>query len=365
MLFCPFYGVTPYGSGPSSVERSRAIHTLDSASSRARSLTATAVYDTYWRFAAERLAVYYRRLAGGAGPWTADSILRTYRFTNTYRATDRVSQYLIREVQYHPERSQEPHEVLFRTLLFKIFNKVETWESLEAIHGPLSWASADLEAVDRTLSDLVRRGRAVYSAAYIMPAPLLGAQRKHTNHLRLLARVMDERLPDRLRQAPSLQVVYERLLAYPGLGRFLAFQYAIDLNYSSLLAFSEEDFVVAGPGALDGIAKCFTSTGGLSPEEIIYWVTDRQGDELAARGLSFPGLHGRPLQPIDVQNLFCEISKYARVAHPEVTGVTGRRRIKQGYLPAARKLPSPFFPPRWGLHPAEQMVLHPAQGSLF
>jgi hypothetical protein len=323
------------------------------------------VYDTYWRFAVERLAVYYRRLVGGGSPWTDDPILRAYRFTNTYRAADRVSQYLIREVQYHPERSQEPHEVFFRTLLFKIFNKIETWEGLEKARGPLSWASADLEAIDRTLSDLLQRRQAIYSAAYIMPAPPFGAERKHTNHLRLLAQMMNDRLPERVRQASSLQAVYEHLLAYPGMGRFLAFQYAIDLNYSSLLDFPEEGFVVAGPGALDGIAKCFTSMAGRSAEDIIYCVTERQDDELAARGLPFPGLHGRRLQPIDAQNVFCEVSKYARVAHPEVAGVANRHRIKQGYLATTKDLPPPFFPPRWGLHFAEHVVSIPVQGSLF
>jgi alpha-glutamyl/putrescinyl thymine pyrophosphorylase clade 1 len=71
--------------------------------------------------------------------------------------------------------------------------------------------------------------------------------------------MMADRLPERLRQAPDLQTIYESLLAYPGLGRLLAFQFAIDLNYSSPLDFSEADFVVAGPGALDGISKCFKS----------------------------------------------------------------------------------------------------------
>src|SRR5665213_109406 len=41
-------------------------------------------------------------------------------------------------------------------------------------------------------------------------------------------------------------------------------------------------------------------------------------------GLKFRSLFGRPLQLIDCQNLFCEVDKYARYAHPEVIGVTGR-----------------------------------------
>ena len=109
------------------------------------------MFDSYWRFAAERLAVYHRRLEGAPGPWTTDPVLQTYRFTNTYRAADRVSQYLISEVQYHPDRSQEPREVFFRTLLFKVFNKIDTWESLESAHGPLVWSSVNLDALDQTL----------------------------------------------------------------------------------------------------------------------------------------------------------------------------------------------------------------------
>lgn len=325
------------------------IYTICSRACHGSALATTGVFDTFWRFAAERLAIYYRRLADDRGPWTNDAILRAYRFTNSYRAADRVSQYLIREVQYHPERSQEPREVFYRTLLFKFFNKIETWESLEAAHGPITWRHARLEAMDATLSGLTARGRAIYSAAYIMPAPPFGCARKHSNHLRLLARMMDDDLPADVSRSPDLRTVYERILAYPGLGKFLAFQYAIDLNYSTLLDFSEADFVVAGPGALDGIAKCFESTRGHTPEQVIHWVTERQSDEFQRRGLDFPGLFGRPLQPIDVQNLFCEVSKYARVAHPEVTGVAGRERIKQGYRGSAGPMERPTFPPRWGL----------------
>lgn len=63
-------------------------------------LRTTHVFDTYWRFAAERQEVFFRRLSGSAPPWTEDPVLRAFRFTNVYRAADRVSQYLIRRVIY-------------------------------------------------------------------------------------------------------------------------------------------------------------------------------------------------------------------------------------------------------------------------
>lgn len=313
-------------------------------------VTPTAVFDSYWRFAAKRHAIYERRLADPDGPWTDDPILQTYRFTNAYRAADRVSQYLMREVQYREDRSQAPDEVFFRTMLFKIFNKIETWELLEDRLGPLSWQSADMDAIASVLDNTITRGVRIYSAAYIMPAPRFGHTRKHANHLALLKSMMADGLAGRICASPHLRNVFDLLKGYSGLGPFLAFQYAIDLNYSSMLSFDEHDFVVAGPGALDGISKCFEDTEGRSAEAVIYWMVEAQEAEFARRGVDFPGLFGRRLQPIDCQNLFCEISKYARVAHPEIAGVTGRTRIKQSYRRAAFGDAPPFFPLRWGLN---------------
>ena len=310
----------------------------------------TEVLNSYWKFAAERLAIYYRRLGDSDGPWTDDPILGSYRFTNTFRAADRVSQYLMREVQYRQDRSQAPAEVFFRTILFKIFNKIETWEHIERKVGPISWQSSDLGLICSALDHELKLGRRIYSAAYIMPSPNFGHDRKHANHLALLKNMMDDNLPGQIVRASSMEEVYKLVLKYPGLGPFLAFQYTIDLNYSTLLDFSESEFVVAGPGALDGISKCFHDANKLNPADVIFEVTAQQDTEFERLNLKFDGLFGRKLQPIDCQNLFCEISKYARVAHPDVTGVSGRTRIKQHYKAGrATSFVSPFFPEKWRL----------------
>jgi hypothetical protein len=326
----------------------------------------TVVFDSYWRFAAERLHMYLRRLSNPHGLWTEDAILRSHRFTNTYRVADRVSQYLVREVQYRSDRSQAPAELFFRTLLFKLFNRIETWELLERELGLISWQAADLNAVLRVLDTAMRRGATVYSGAYIMPSPRLGGARKHANHLKLLSAMMDEGMPARVERASSLSEVYALLRPWPSLGSFLAFQYAIDLNYSTMLDFDEASFVVAGPGAQDGIAKCFSSTDGRSAETVIQMMVDEQDGHFARLGLTFPGLFGRKLQPIDCQNLFCEISKYSRVAHPDVSGSSGRKRIKQGYS-GEGALPQPVFPVRWNIRVPDfsSVVYAPRQGALL
>jgi hypothetical protein len=312
-------------------------------------MTPSKLYDSYWRFAAERHAMYERRLIDPYGPWTDDPILERYRFTNAFRAADRVSQYLIRDVQYRSDRPQEAAEVLFRTILFKLFNKIETWDLLERSLGPLTWQTFDLNHAADLLKSAIKQNQRIYSAAYLMPSPPFGHEQKSSNHLALLNLMMTDRLHESMSKATSLEQVYRSLLAYPGIGPFLAYQYAIDLNYSSLLDFDEADLVVAGPGALDGISKCFYGLDQMRAEEIIFSMVENQDHEFCRLDLVPPRLFGRALQPIDCQNLFCEISKYARVAFPEIEGTAGRVRIKQRYLPRDRAVIQPLFPPKWDL----------------
>lgn len=93
-------------------------------------LKPTPVYETYWKFAVKRQEIFFNRMEDKVFPWTDDEILKTYKFTNAYRASDRVSQYLIKNVIYS-EGNYTPEDKCFRILLFKLFNKIETWEFLE------------------------------------------------------------------------------------------------------------------------------------------------------------------------------------------------------------------------------------------
>lgn len=314
-----------------------------------RTLVASDVLRSYWHVATERQRIYHRRLAGDKGPWSEDTILSTHRFTNAYRAADRVSQELIR-LQY--EGSQEAEDLLLRTLLFRFFNKPDTWSLIEGALGNVSMDEFDIPVVDKVLEQAMSRGERVYSPAYIIPPPPFGARRKHLNHLRLIEHMLASGAADEIAGARSLQEIYEILLSYPSLGPFLAFQLTIDVNYSSLVDFDENEFVVAGPGARSGVAKCFVDTDGLSAEDVIRWMVDHQEDELGRYGFDFQDLFGRSLALIDCQNLFCETDKYARVAHPDASGVGARTRIKQKYTPTRSQLATPFFPPKWGINAA-------------
>jgi hypothetical protein len=314
---------------------------------KSRRLHTTPVFDTYWRFAATRHQIYLDRLEGMPGPWTDDPIISAHRFTNCYRAADRVSQHLINQVIYRG--GQDPDEVVFRVLLFKFFNRISTWDLLKSELGELTWQGFDLARVDQILTRASLNGERLYSAAYVIPPPRMGAQRKHTNHLLLLQRMMLDHLPARLQTSRSMEHAFTTLRRYPGMGDFLAFQFLIDINYSNVLSFDEMEFVVAGPGARDGLQKCFGSGAHGVEAELIRYMSETQDEHFDRLGFTFPGLRGRRLQLIDCQNLFCEVDKFARVAHPEITGHSGRTRIKQRFTPVHQSITS-WFPPKWGIN---------------
>lgn len=325
---------------------------LEAPPPRISPLKPSPVYDTYWRFAAERQEVFFNRFERKPPPWTDDPILLDYKFTNAYRASDRVSQFLIRRVIYREDLPSDPGEVFFRTLLFKTFNRIGTWELLEHSLGEISYAGYSFSRYDQVLTRAMNHGGKIYSAAYIMPdAGSLGHDRKHRNHLSLLEHMMDTQLAARLVSASSMQRAFDMIRAYPSIGDFLAYQYITDINYSEITNFTEMEFVIPGPGAIDGIRKCFRDTAGLNDSEVIRFMADRQEIEFERLGLKFRDLWGRRLQLIDCQNLFCEVGKYARVSHPDSPGSSGRTRIKQRF----RANPEPidyWYPPKWGINHA-------------
>lgn len=314
-------------------------------------LKPTAVYDTYWKFATKRQEVFFNRLYERESPWTDDEIIQKYKFTNAYRASDRVSQFLIRNVIYNDEH-YSPEDQCFRILFFKLFNKIETWEYIKDSVGEITYSSYNYDRYNQLLMKKINSNERIYSAAYIMPSgkSYFGNEKKHQNNLKLLEYMMESGLPKQIAKTKSLKELYEVLLSYPTLGTFLAFQFAIDINYSELCDFSEMSFVVAGPGAKNGIHKCFGDIKGYNYEDVIRYVAEKQEEEFEKRGLHFKSLFGRELQLIDCQNLFCETDKYARVAHPDIGGLNDRKRIKQQYTNCGLEKIDFYYPPKWGLN---------------
>jgi hypothetical protein len=161
--------------------------------------------------------------------------------------------------------------------------------------------------------------------------------------------MLKDNIARKIVESHSFESVFRLLRSYPLIGDFLAYQYAIDINYSETIDFSESEFVAAGPGSRSGIRKCFANTAMISDEQVIRLVTELQEQEFSQRGIHFQWLGGRRLQLIDIQNIFCEIDKYSRVRFPEVIGTANRMKIKQRFKPHPNRIKH-WYPPKWGIN---------------
>lgn len=72
------------------------------------------------------------------------------------------------------------------------------------------------------------------------------------------------KLLSKIVKSKSLQDVFEILQECPFIGDFLAYQYAIDFNYSEVINFDENSFVKAGIGAIRGIKNVLKMQIGIT-----------------------------------------------------------------------------------------------------
>ena len=313
----------------------------------------------YFYFMQERMKIFWNK-CNSSFPLTVDPILAKYKFTNVYRVCDRVSQYLIRHIIYNNDNIQHDKDLLLQIIVFKIFNKIETWEYLMQEYGPIRRDNFNVKRISELLT-LRQRSYPIFSNAYMMTGSHKRYDHLTTKHEKWLTMVKEEFIDgdiiEKIIDSKSLEDIYNALRRCSFIGNFLAYQYAIDFNYTPIFNFDENSFVRAGIGAIRGIKKCFHSYGK-NYEDAIYYV-HKNIDALRSKYgfIDFEPIPGHQPTLLDIQNCFCETDKYLRAKMPELQ--VDNVRIKQTYHP------SPFpivltFPPKWGITEMDNVCIQPS-----
>lgn len=263
-----------------------------------------AVYDTntldlYYNFVVARHKIWEKRQLGLPQPWTANEVLSRLKFTNCFRVLDPGSQFVLTDLNTH-----KPIDFIARCVFYRITNLPSTWYAIRAAMGDYPTAST---FADRPLDlfEVIDEHRAVgntvFSGAYIiMPNPGKRGDKVY-DAIALTKRFVEEYAEDFL-EMRTPEDRFKVLNANPGLGKFLSMQILTDWGYCQTENW-ENDFVVAGPGAIRGTGFL---NPDVSPESVIrdmaeFW--DGR-DEVQVEGHS--------LSLMDVQNTFCEFGKYVR-----------------------------------------------------
>ena len=310
----------------------------------------TPLKDLYWHFAYERMEMFH-------GTPTEDEVLKGIKFTNCYRAADRVSQFLIGNILYpggvaDPEHN-DPNQLLCDVLLFKLFNRIETWQHWDNQGLSRDWTEFEWEYF-ADAADVMEPPR--FNAAYITPMWITppGFDEfepvKTTRALQTIQWCLEHGVAESLIGLTASQA-FDQLSQVPNFGPFLTYQLVTDLGYSEMYGWGENSFTKAGPQAREGVAQLTNQKG--HPEKTIQWMKEHQREEFARLGLPFRNLFGRDLTLIDCQNLFCEFTKYikisGRVTKNLVYNVGSTKKRYRVY----RRTGIPhqlWFPNKWGVN---------------
>jgi hypothetical protein len=251
---------------------------------------------TFFDFVIERHAMYERRQAGlPQAKWTDDPVLATRKFTNVYRWLDPGSQFVITDLL--PD--VEPVDALFRCALYRYTNWPDTWSWLHEQLGNYP-TERDLPILLDALQERRSQGHQMFSGAYmIIPQP-----GRKGDKLEQVLKVVGDIVPGDFLAAKTQAERHMALTQTYGVGDFLGLQILTDFMYRFGDQNTEDEFVVPGPGSLRGTALL---APGHTPESVIRWA------HLALlRMPECPMLGGRPPSVMDIQNCFCEFSKYVK-----------------------------------------------------
>lgn len=249
----------------------------------------------YW--IQERDRIRAAKEAGAPKPWTADDLLRDYRWCNVRRMDDRVSRWL-RAHWYDPETPARVQ--LTGALLARLINWPDALAEIRS--QPLGVARDRLNA-------RAARGEKVFTGAYVVP----GAQGESkvdtvTNLVQRISGSVE------IFRRTTMVGTWEYLTRYDGLGSFLAGQVVADLAFLPLgLGWPDrETWAPLGPGSRRGMNRLLGR-----PKDVP--MNQRELDK------QLPGLievlrpsvddiwRDRGLVAMDVQNCLCEFDKYRRL----------------------------------------------------
>lgn len=298
---------------------------------------------TFLSFVEERHRAYLTRQAGAPQPWSNDPIVSTHKFTNVYRLLDYGSQFVLTDLI---DEQLDPADQLARLFLYRHTGRVEAWQYLFLQLGDYPtranlddvldcWREYRGAGVTKPKGRNVKGGfqstsfeRPTFTGAYLV---FPQSQERGTDKLESIVDLtrrlfVDGRVADSFLWANNQQARFAALRDNKGVADFMSMQILTDWGYTT--EFRENDFVVAGPGAVRG-AKALDPVG--APIGTVRW---------AHREISFLRLGDRAPSLMDAQNTLCEFSKYLRFTEKPLP-----RKQYQPAHPGPR--PDPVLPKHW------------------
>lgn len=303
----------------------------------------------FFEFIRERHLIWERRqIALEPATWTNDPILASKKFTNMFRVLDPGTQFVLTDL-IRPTLSVR--DQLMRLFLYRHTNLPEPWKLFAMINGDYP----TVETLDdfREYLKLYRSsGDPVFSGAYIVyPQSNVRGTDKVDSIIVLAKRLFTEGMQEDI--VPDFEASsqwwkkFEVLRQNKGVADFMSHQILTDFGYTPHCGqYTENIHVVPGPGALRGIQTL--DDVGTKPYQTMLWAWESLRASGDIPSLKMPSGKTRTMSLSDVQNAFCEWSKYVRAAG-------GIDNVLEGKLPSPKQVYQPAHP---GVQSSPALPLH-------
>lgn len=274
------------------------------------------VLEIFKHYVAERYSIHLKKdVEGKPFPWTKDVILSMYKFTNIRREQDRNSRYLIDKMRSHGNRLT--YDMLCNIMTFRLFNKIETYELMGG------WVDFNDYKEDKVRSQLASAPKGYH---YFTNAYMSSGMKKEFNKMFPKEKMsvmnipngvhqMSENVYALIKEATSPQEVIDALKTVCGINDFLAYQLFVDFTYLEEFPWSENEFVLSGPGCHRGLNHLFQDRDGLTDEELLFWLRDNCPitPEWCMKNMTDLPKYDRVMNVMSLENCMCELSKYMKV----------------------------------------------------
>ncbi len=269
----------------------------------------------YW--VDERHRIYLRKDSGKVRPWTRNTILNEYRFTNPFRENDRVTKVLRSKIN----KSDNIKSIFKKIVIFRMFNWPDTYNTLWRSGLVNRW---DTEKAISLLTDRKERGYKTFTGAYIITNS--GSREPKIN---LVCKAIGDILDDSecilrsIRHDNSLEESVLILSSYSMIGNFVGYELVTDLRHTRILDRATDIYTWAnpGPGARRGTHRIlFGTERGQLPKKtkVDYQVFMQDLMRLTQNKLGGKSIFKNVLFEMrDIEHSLCEFDKYMRVSNGE------------------------------------------------
>jgi len=203
--------------------------------------------DLFLKTAEERHLIYIRkRILDSPKPWTEDEIFQRFFFCNLFRQYDKCSQWMIDNII--PKRRWD---------LIVLYRYISTHKTYRKLQDNIDLNS--LDEAERFLLEMKKEGETVFSSCFIRnPHSCEGVVGAHQVPFILIKEMKrngwssDGSMRDFL--WTTLQELHRELMRYGSVGKFMAYEYACDMEYTDEFHPTDKnEWCSLGPGAMKGL----------------------------------------------------------------------------------------------------------------